>query len=92
MANVTTPVPSYQWTQLTTGDVTSLRVTNNGGSELFISATAGATPPTDLDGAIPVPPKVTFIGTLAEYWPGVSGANRVYAWTSYPTQASVSHA
>lgn len=82
------------WTQITDGDVTSLRVQNVGTGAIWIKARVGAGALASLGGAICLDPLMT-IGadmTLAELFPGVSGANRVYAWSDMGGIASVSHA
>lgn len=69
------------WTQLTTADTTALTFQNKGMSNIFVKATVGATPPTNLDGAIIYGAErgETSNITLANLFPGVSGANRLYA-------------
>jgi hypothetical protein len=69
------------WTQLTSADTTALTFQNRGISNIFVKATAGATPPTSLDGAIVYGSErgETSNVTLANLFPGVSGANRLYA-------------
>ena len=82
------------WTQLTNGDVTALRVQNRGTQALALMATVGATPPSTTAGAIGLDPGEISAAdlTLAELFPGVSGANRVYAYAYVASVASVSHA
>lgn len=79
MANTDIAITT-EWTLLTTGDVTALRVQNLGNTVL-LKATSGATAPTDDAGAIRLDAGDALAAnlTLADVWPGVSGGNRVYA-------------
>jgi len=88
-------IPARAWTQLTSNDVTAIRVTNiSGGVTFLLKATVGASAPTDRDGAIPLAPGATTATdlTLAQLFPGTAGANRVYAYAQDVSSASVSHA
>lgn len=82
------------WTQLTSGDVTEIRCQNRGQYPIFLQATVGATPPSNSSGAVSLGAGETLAAdlTLAQLFPGVSGANRVYAWAGGATEVSVSHA
>lgn len=82
------------WGQLTNADVTALRVQNLNGYEIKIKATVGAVAPTDATGAITILPYGAIAAdlTLAQLFPGVAGANRVYAFADIPAIVSVSHA
>lgn len=82
------------WTQLTDGDVSAIRVQNVGTGAIWIKARVGAGALTTLGGAICLDALMT-IGadmSLSDLFPGVSGANRVYAWSESGGLASVSHA
>lgn len=86
-----------QWTELTDGDVTAIRVTNRGTAEPLLQATTGSAPTNDSSGragSIPLAPFATLAAdlTLAQLWPGVAGADRVFAWTDRACTLSVSHA
>jgi hypothetical protein len=81
------------WTQLTGGDVSAITFQNSCGPEIFVKATVGATPPEDLEGAI----RYEFgqgerNAAIADLFPGISGANRVYAWSAKAGPVMVSHA
>lgn len=82
------------WGQLTNADVTALRVQNLNGYEIKIKATVGAVAPTSDAGAIVLAAGQAIAAdlTLAQLFPGVSGANRVYAFSDAPALVSVSHA
>lgn len=82
------------WTQITDGDVTAIRVQNIGTGTVWIKARVGAGALASLGGSICLDPMMT-IGAdtpLTELFPGVSGANRVYAWSEAGGIVSVSHA
>lgn len=86
-------VPTNTWTQLTNADVTAITFLNRGGRPIWIQATLGATPPSDLVGAIPYPPGFGEDSgkPLSDLFPGVIGANRVYAYTESACLVQVSH-
>lgn len=92
--NTDVAVPASTWTPLTNADVTALRAQNRSGFGVLLQATNGAIPPSDLTGTIELRGGETLAAdlTLAQLWPGVSGANRVYAWCALPVTVSVSHA
>lgn len=82
------------WTQLTNSDIAAIRVQNYGGETLALKATVGATPPANTTGAVGLAPGEVLAAdlTLADLFPGVVGANRLYAYAYSATVASVSHA
>lgn len=92
--NATVAVPAGTWTQLTNADVSALRVQNLNGYAIELKATVGATAPTNDAGAIVLAAWQAIAAdlTLAQLFPGVSGANRVYAFSDAPALVSVSHA
>lgn len=95
MANTNFTLTPGTWTLLTSADVTSLRVQNWSKYEIFLSATVGETPPTSLDGAVWIEPVNVVLPDveLEVLWPGVPGANRVYAMSRHADAVlSVSHA
>jgi len=70
------------WTQLTSGDVTAITIGHRGSQEVEILGTVGATPPANISGAsgILLERGVAVLNrTMLDLFPGVSGANRVYA-------------
>ena len=69
------------WTQLTDADVTAMTFTvTDPGAVVMVLATAGAVAPTDTDGAIPYRYGEGERNVdLADLFPGVTSANRVYA-------------
>lgn len=85
------------WTLVSQGAISKIRLQNQSSSDgIWIQATAGeGTPPTNIEGSIRIP-AMEVVGTnwtIAELWPGVSGANAIWAMTqSTSVTLSVSHA
>jgi len=80
------------WTLLTDSDITSITVQARD-SAVLLKATVGATPPTTTTGAWLLRGDEGLVGLLTDFWPGVSGANRVYARAlNFPATVVVSHA
>ena len=91
--NTTITLAAKAWTQLTDANVTTITLQNVGGNFLLIKGTVGATPPTNLDGALRYSPGQGECNRpLLDLFPGVSGANRIYAWADGITPVTVSHA
>ena len=90
--NVT--IPATTWTQLTNANATAIRVQSVSGTEIMLQATNGTTAPTTLLGVIVLPGGDVLAADLpiAQLWPGVTGANRVWAFSSPASVVSVSHA
>jgi hypothetical protein len=83
------------WTLLANSDATSIRVTNlSDNSSVLLKGTVGATPPSDSAGAVILGPLSTITAdyTLASLFPGISGVNRLYAYSPKATVISISHA
>ena len=91
--NTNIQIPAVTWTQLTDENVTNIRVQNHGSSPIYVMATNGAVAPTSVNGAIVLHSGEFFSAdvTLAELFPGVSGPNRVYAYSNASVPVSVSH-
>lgn len=91
--NKTVGLVADEWTELTADNVAEITFQNVGGSRMLIKGTAGAVAPTDLDGAL-----AYAVGqgernvALADLFPGVVGANRVFAYVKAAGAAVVSHA
>lgn len=92
--NTTLTLTAGVWTQLSNADITAIRVATLGTEAIWLAATVGATPPSNTDGAVPLLPGQIMAAdlTLSQLWPGVSGANRVYAQSTNTAKVSVSHA
>lgn len=92
--NTTVSLAAGAWTQLTDGNVTAMRICNLGTEGIWLQATVGAVAPTNTSGALPLLPGQVMAAdlTLAQLWPGVSGANRIYALATVASRVSVSNA
>lgn len=88
----TITIPKGQWTQITNADAATARVQNAGTSTIQIQARQG-TGSVDQPGAIMLR-QVEGVLTLdlATAYPGVSGANRLYAYSELGGKVSISHA
>jgi len=91
--NTTVTAPAATWTQLTDADVASLTFQNVGSNYMLVKGTTTAVAPTDTDGSLRYNPgqgeKSVFVIDL---FPGLSGADRVWAYAPDGTIAAVSHA
>jgi hypothetical protein len=87
-------IPALTWTQLTNANATAIRVQSVILSEMTLQATNGVTAPTTQVGAIVLAGGAVLAAdlTIAQLWPGVTGANRVWAFATAASVASVSHA
>lgn len=94
--NAFVAIPARTWTQITAGDVSAIRAQIVRGRAVYLQATVGEVAPTSDDGAIAVQAGAILAANLllAEIWPGVAGATRVYAYADNDGGAtiSVSHA
>jgi hypothetical protein len=80
------------WTQLTNADVTSITFQNKGTYHILVKGTAGATAPTDDDGAVRYNPgQGERNANLSDLFPGIS-ATRVWALGQKSLEVMVSHA
>lgn len=77
--NADIPVNNQAWVELTDANVTSISAQNKGPYPAYLKATTGAVP-TDVQGSIILPSLALFVNEkLADLWPGVTGADRVFA-------------
>jgi len=92
--NDTITLTSGVWTQLTNANAAAVRVQNLVGYTIKLQATNGATAPTSIAGALELRPHGTLATdlTLAQLWPGVAGANRLWVLSDIGANVSVSHA
>ncbi len=89
--NTDVVLPIATWTQLTDADVTSITFQNKSGNYILVKGTAGATAPTDDNGAVRYNPGQGELNTtLSDLFPGVS-ATRVYAYAPTGAEVMVSH-
>jgi hypothetical protein len=87
--------PVKTWTQLTNADAEAIRVQNECSFDIILKATVGAIAPSSVTGGIRLKggQTITAADLIADLFPGVSGANRVYAWCDNGEgRVSVSHA
>ncbi len=84
---------SAGWTELTNADAASIRVENIGSVDVKLQATSGSAP-SDALGSIVLPVRQMLVNeALADLWPGLSGATRVFAiGAGFNAKVSVSHA
>jgi len=84
------------WTQLTNANAVAVRVQNQEKHTIRLQATNGTTPPSNsvTAGSIMLNGEETLAAdlTLAQLWPGVTGANRLWALSFADIAVSVSHA
>lgn len=91
--NLTKSLAAATWTQLTDANITTITFQNISGNFVLIKATVGANAPSDLSGAIRYNPGQGERNVaLSDLFPGVSGANRVYAYAQDGAAVVVSHA
>lgn len=89
----TVNVSAGDWVEITAGDVTQLTFQNIGTNHVLIMGTVGAVAPTSPSGALRYNPgQGERLGALTDLFPGVSGANRVFAYAESPGSITVSHA
>jgi len=91
--NTTVTIPAATWTQLTDADVASLTFQNVGSNYMLVKGTTNTVAPTDTDGSLRYNPgqgeKSVFVVDL---FPGISGADRLWAYSPDGTTSAVSHA
>lgn len=91
--NTTKTLAAATWTQLTDADITAITFQNISGNFVLVKGTVGAVAPTNITGAIRYNPGQGERNVaLSDLFPGVSGANRVYAYAQDGAQVVVSHA
>lgn len=91
--NTTLTIPAGTWTQLTDADIARITFQNVGSNHVLIKATIGASTPTNATGAVRYNPGQGERNVLlTDLFPGLVGANRVYAYSPDASQVVVSHA
>ena len=76
-------IPAKVWTEITNGDVATITFQNKSSSQTIqVTATAGLIEPTGVDGTAYAPGAGEYDLNLATAFPGVSGANRVWVYTT----------
>ena len=81
------------WTLLTLSDVIGIRIQNQSSYHIFLQAAVGEVTPVTTGGALVLAPMETWAADLSveSLWPGISGANRIYAYVPNDCVLSVSH-
>ena len=91
--NTTYNLTADTWTLLTDADVSAITFQNISESDVLVKATADTTAPTDLTGALLYPPRTGEAArALADLFPGISGADRVWAYSKSNASVFISHA
>lgn len=91
--NTTLTLPANDWLQITNANVTALTFQNVGPYGLAIKATVDETEPSDIVGALRYAPGQGERSVLlADLFPGIDGAARVWAYCESPSSVFVSHA
>ena len=80
--------------QLTNANAAAVWVHNLSGYAVYLQATLGTTPPASRAGGVMLQAGGTLAAdlTLAQLWPGITGANRLWAFADLACDLSVSHA
>jgi len=91
--NTTISVPASTWTLLTNSDVVSATFQNVGSNHIVIKATTSTVAPTDLTGGFRYNPGQGERNILMiDLFPGISGADRIWAWSPDGSSVVISHA
>ena len=90
--NTTVSIPAATWTQLTDADVSLITFQNVGSNHIVIKATTDTSAPTTTDGGFRYNPGQgeKNVG-LAELFSGISGADRLWVYSTDGTSVVVSH-
>jgi hypothetical protein len=90
--HTTLDLTARTWTQLTDADVTAITFQNIGGHFILVKATTDTTTPTTTTDAIRYNPGQGERNALmTNLFPGLSGADRVWAWAESNASVYVSH-
>ena len=91
--NTTISIPAATWTQLTNADIESITFQNIGSNYMLVKGTTNTVAPTNTDGSLRYNPgqgeKNVYVVDL---FPGLSGADRLWAYAPDGTSVAVSHA
>jgi hypothetical protein len=91
--NTTVSIPAATWTQLTDADITSLTFQNVGSNHVVIKATTDTEAPTTTDGGFRYNPGQGERNiAMSDMFPGITGADRVWAFAPDGGVVVVSHA
>ena len=91
--HTTVHVPAGSWKELTSADITDITFQNTGSNYVLIQATVGSVEPTSKGGALRYNPgQGERKAAIADLFPGVAGANRVWAYAESISSVTASHA
>ena len=92
--NTTITYPANIWTQVTNADITAIRVQNQSVFTVKLQATSDSTAPSNLNGVIELAGGETLAAdlTIAQLFPGVTSAVRLWVYPTFPAVLSISHA
>lgn len=91
--NTTYNLAADTWTLLTDADVTVVTFQNTSQSDVWIKATTDTTAPTNMQGALKYHPSMGEAArSLADLFPGLSGRDRLWAYSDEAASVFVSHA
>lgn len=92
---LTTPLaaPTITWTELTQAETDYVTFQNVGYAPVFVKATSSSSAPINSSGVLEFPPAAQAVSyDLADLFPGISGANRLWAYSWFDTSVAISHA
>ena len=85
--------PPKEWVELTTADVSEITFQNVGNGTMWVKATVGSVEPTSTSGSLEYPGGAREVDVLlSDLFPGIAGANRLWAYSDVGTTVAVSHA
>lgn len=91
--NITITCEAGKWTLIASNDIDAIRVQNLSGGVCHLQATQGTVEPEGRDGAMVLPKGAILVADLPldAIFPGVDGANRIWAMPVGTVVLSVSH-
>ena len=86
-------LPARQWVELSSGEVAGqIAFQNRHARTLLVKPTADASAPSDEDGVVVYETGQGDRGYLADMFPGMPGATRLWGWSAFGGKVFVSHA
>jgi hypothetical protein len=91
--NTTINVPAGTWVQLSNADIDAITFQNVGSSYVLVKGATEAAAPNNTDGALRYDQRQGEKNAfLVDLFPGIEGADRLYAFSPGGTEMVVSHA
>lgn len=91
--NTTVTLVAETWTQLTDADVFTITFQNRGDYHILVKATTDTSAPSDATGAIRYNPGQGERNvSVADLFPGIANADRIWAYSDRAVDVMVSHA